>query len=153
MPDQRTNGKTGTVKKLLQSAAKARLERLECERMLFMLKRERAVLSEFCKDETEQCPNQEALCRLLDAQERELTERMEDCLRQMRQVTLLIDLLPDRRHRVILFLRYVDALGWNAIRTTLEKEYDLWYENRQIYRLHNAALQELEACAARIRRQ
>lgn len=49
--------------------------------------------------------------------------------------------LPDVRQRTILRLRYVDLLGWNAVREGLQ-EYGLYYEDRQMFRLHGAALAE-----------
>ena len=49
--------------------------------------------------------------------------------------------LPDVRQRTILRLRYVDVLGWNSVREGLQ-EYGLYYEDRQMFRLHGAALAE-----------
>ena len=132
------------VKAFLRSAYEARLERVGCERLLFLLRQERAALERPCSNEKVLRPDRDALCRMLEGQERELTEQIADCCGRMRQVMKLIDTLPDRKQRAILFLRYVEAMEWPVLRETLEKEYALWYEERQIFRLHNAALRELQ---------
>lgn len=49
--------------------------------------------------------------------------------------------LPDVRQRTILRLRYIDLLGWNAVRESLQ-EYGIYYEDRQMFRLHGVALAE-----------
>ena len=127
----------------LRSAAGARMELVRCEKLLFLLKRERETLSQPCLDEHGLRPDRDTLSRLLGEQERELTQRIADSVDRIRGAMELIDLLRDERQRTVLFLRYVDCLAWNDIQQSLEKEYGVVYDIRQVYRFHAAALREL----------
>ena len=62
-------------------------------------------------------------------------------IRRIAVVEDFIATLPDVRQRTILRLRYIDVLGWNSVREGLQ-EYGLYYEDRQMFRLHGAALAE-----------
>lgn len=62
-------------------------------------------------------------------------------VRRIAAVEDFIATLPDVRQRTILRLRYLDLLGWNSVRDGLQ-EYGLYYEDRQMFRLHGAALAE-----------
>lgn len=75
----------------------------------------------------------------------EQTNEMYDSIRRLlawgRLVELFIGTLPDERHRTILRLRYVDSLGWRRIQVEM-KGYGFYYEDRQTFNLHGAALAE-----------
>ena len=47
--------------------------------------------------------------------------------------------LPDPKHRAVLRLRYVDTLRWPVVLERLH-DYDLYYSERQMHRIHGAAL-------------
>ena len=70
-----------------------------------------------------------------------LREEHQDALRQEREVLRFLSRLPDAAHREILTLRYVHCLRWPRIREELERS-GVYYEERQIYRIHGNALQE-----------
>lgn len=65
-------------------------------------------------------------------------------VKQIEAVEQFIAQLPDARHRTVLRLRYVDCLRWEQVDERL-KEYGLYYDERTVYRLHGAALQEARA--------
>ena len=74
-----------------------------------------------------------------------LLRRQEAYLRRIDQVEAFIEELPDARHRTILRLRYVDCRRWDAVQQGL-REYGLWYEERNVYKLHGAALLSARRC-------
>lgn len=55
---------------------------------------------------------------------------------------VMIEALPDLRERLILHLRYLDGLSWDEVIEGLKK-YSLFYEQRQVARLHKAAIAAL----------
>lgn len=69
----------------------------------------------------------------------ELREQEQEYLRRVSLVSAFIDLLPTTAHRVLLHLRYVEMLPWSKVRARLP-EYKIFYEQRQVYRLHGEAL-------------
>ena len=72
--------------------------------------------------------------------ETRLTEEHREALVREREVLTFLSRLPDASHREVLTLRYVSCLRWPQIREELEKV-GLYYEERQIYRIHGNALQ------------
>ena len=72
--------------------------------------------------------------------ETRLTEEHQEALAREREVAAFLSRLPDASHREVLTLRYVSCLRWPQIREELEKA-GLYYEERQIYRIHGNALQ------------
>ena len=72
--------------------------------------------------------------------ETRLTEEYREALAREREVSTFLSRLPDASHREVLTLRYVNCLRWPQIREELEKV-GLYYEERQIYRIHGNALQ------------
>lgn len=58
--------------------------------------------------------------------------------RQLAAISL-IDHLDNAAYRVLLTLRYVDCMTWSSIPEAMEK-FNLYYCERQIYRLHGEAL-------------
>lgn len=70
-----------------------------------------------------------------------LLDNYREALRQEIEVEKFIALLRKDSHRIILRLRYVDCLRWPGVLKELEKK-DLYYSERQVYRLHGEALHE-----------
>lgn len=75
----------------------------------------------------------------------EQTNELYDSIRRLlewgRMVETFIGTLPDEKQRTVLRLRYVDSLGWKRVQTEMQG-YGFYYEERQVYRLHGAALAE-----------
>ena len=80
------------------------------------------------------------LAALADADGEALRKHTE-ALKRMREIEEFIDQLPTRESRIILRLRYIDLMKWRKIKYALEKS-RIYYEERQIYRLHGQALRE-----------
>lgn len=80
------------------------------------------------------------LAALADADGEALRKHAE-ALKRMREIEEFIDQLPTRESRIILRLRYIDLMKWRKIKYALEKS-RIYYEERQIYRLHGQALRE-----------
>lgn len=59
----------------------------------------------------------------------------------VKQVEEFIDLLPTDKHKEILKLRYVNCLNWPEVARLLEHA-GFYYDIRQVFRLHGAALEE-----------
>ncbi len=85
-------------------------------------------------------PHRDGLQAALADLETRLTEEHREALERERAVSSFLSHLPDASHREVLTLRYVHCLRWPQIREELEKV-GLYYEERQIYRIHGNALQ------------
>lgn len=85
-------------------------------------------------------PHRDGLQAALADLETRLTEEHREALERERAVSSFLSRLPDASHREVLTLRYVHCLRWPQIREELEKV-GLYYEERQIYRIHGNALQ------------
>ena len=85
-------------------------------------------------------PHRDGLQAALVDLETRLTEEHREALERERAVSSFLSHLPDASHREVLTLRYVNCLRWPQIREELEKA-GLYYEERQIYRIHGNALQ------------
>ena len=85
-------------------------------------------------------PHRDGLQAALVDLEPRLTEEHREALERERAVSSFLSHLPDASHREVLTLRYVHCLRWPQIREELEKA-GLYYEERQIYRIHGNALQ------------
>ncbi len=60
--------------------------------------------------------------------------------RRESEVEAFLNLIPDRVHRVLLHLKYVDLLKWPQIMEKLPK-YKIFYGERHIHRIHGDALE------------
>lgn len=136
-----------TADEFLRSVGEARAEARRCESRIEALRSQcekvtaaygSAAGSRSGGDGSE---HRDALLAELADQTREQCGRLRALLAQIRRVEAFIDALPDERHRAILRLRYVDGLVWREVTAELER-CGIFYEQRQIYRLHNAALAE-----------
>ena len=85
-------------------------------------------------------PHRDGLQAALADLETRLTEEHREALERERAGSSFLSRLPDASHREVLALRYVHCLRWPQIREELEKA-GLYYEERQIYRIHGNALQ------------
>ena len=85
-------------------------------------------------------PHRDGLQAALADLETRLSEEHREALERERAVSSFLSHLPDASHREVLTLRYVHCLRWPQIREELEKA-GLYYEERQIYRIHGNALQ------------
>ena len=85
-------------------------------------------------------PHRDGLQAALADLETRLSEEHREALERERAVSSFLSRLPDASHREVLTLRYVHCLRWPQIREELEKA-GLYYEERQIYRIHGNALQ------------
>ena len=76
------------------------------------------------------------------ADERQEEQRLvEEELRKYHEVERFIARLSDPARRTILRLRYLEGLSWTQIHRRVCQE-GLYYSERQIFRLHGAALKE-----------
>ena len=73
---------------------------------------------------------------LLEALEEQLQAKLHDELKKLRTVQNLIWQMPQSTKRTLLALRYLDGLSW------LEVARRLGYSTRNVFRLHDAALDE-----------
>ena len=73
---------------------------------------------------------------LLEALEEQLQAKLQDELKKLRTVQNLIWQMPQSTKRTLLALRYLDGLSW------LEVARRLGYSTRNVFRLHDAALDE-----------
>jgi len=85
-------------------------------------------------------PHKDGLLVLLADRSAELDAVIRRLWDRERLVEAFIALLPDERHRAVLTLRYIDCLRWPQVEEKL-KELGVWYDERQMFRLHGAALQ------------
>ena len=80
------------------------------------------------------------LAMLADS-DREAVAKHAEALECMKDIEDFIERLPTRESRIILRLRYVELLRWPQVKRALERSH-VFYEERQIYRLHGIALRE-----------
>lgn len=59
----------------------------------------------------------------------------------LKHVEAFIDLIPQDKYREVLKLRYVNCMTWPEVARRLESV-GYYYEIRQVFRLHGAALEE-----------
>ena len=88
-----------------------------------------------------------ALPELVRAQARKCGELLEAALAEELCAERLIAGLPDPRERCVLRLRYLSGMSWREIVQFFEDTSDPVCE-RQIYRIHRAALQSVNAALA-----
>lgn len=135
---------TYDARDFLRSVREARIEKRRCEYRLAELRAQ-------CERTT---PNyntapggggsdahKDALLIAASEQADALREKAAAYLRRIDAVENFISSLPDVKHRSVLRLRYADGLGWPDVNEGL-RDYGLYYEERQMYRLHGAALSE-----------
>lgn len=71
----------------------------------------------------------------------ELYTRLNGHYDLVKEVESFIELIPTDKYKAVLKLRYVDCLSWNKVTTRLESA-GYYYDTRQIFRIHGAALEE-----------
>lgn len=131
------------VEDFLRSVKDARIEkrrcefrleelRSQCERMTAAYGPSAGGAGELHKD---------ALLIAAAEQSDELRRKAALYVRRIAAVEEFIATLPDLKQRTILRLRYVDLLRWDGVKDGL-REYGLYYEDRQMFRLHGSALTE-----------
>lgn len=128
----------------LRSVREARIEKRRCEYRLFELRAQ-------CERTTAAygtspaggggSTHKDALLIAAAEQTDALRDKAAAYLRRIDAVENFISTLPDVTHRSILRLRYADGLGWPDVNAGLH-DYGLYYEERQMFRLHGAALAE-----------
>ena len=86
---------------------------------------------------------------LADYRDKEF-EAEERELEAYRSVEEFISMLPSRKHRTVLRLKYLDCLSWVKVQM---KMYDIgdFYSERHIYRIHDKALESAEEVWRKIR--
>ena len=128
----------------LRSVRALRSERLQAERRIEQLRTEAEHITTSYKlignvsgggDQ-----HKDALLAELADRSTELEEKIRALWRREALVDTFIERIPDARHRAILRLRYIDCLPWPKVQAALEA-LGFWYDERQIFRLHGAALQ------------
>ncbi len=78
-----------------------------------------------------------------------LRELYAEAVRKETEVERFISLLEEDSHRILLRLRYVDLLTWTEVQEAM-KQSNIYYSERQIYRIHGEALQEARGVWARL---
>lgn len=81
-------------------------------------------------------PIAEAAASIADA-ERLYAQYAAESMQVLQEITAIIKQVPDDRLQTLLILRYVNGLTWESVAR------EMAYEERQIYRLHGEALQEV----------
>lgn len=134
---------TYDARDFLRSVREARIEKRRCEHRLAELRAqcERTTTAYSAVPGGGGDTHKDALLIAAAEQTDALREKAAAYLRQIDAVENFISSLPDVKHRSILRLRYADGLGWPDVNAGLH-EYGLYYEERQMYRLHGAALSE-----------
>lgn len=75
-------------------------------------------------------------------QRQKLLEQEVRYAEQMMAVTEFISRVDHSTYQAILTLRYVQQLPWPALTEALKKEFNIYYSERQVTRLHGRALAE-----------
>ena len=134
---------TYDARDFLRSVREARIEKRRCEHRLAELRAqcERTTATYSAVPGGGGDTHKDALLIAAAEQTDALREKAAAYLRRIDAVENFITTLPDVKHRSILRLRYADGLGWPDVNAGLH-EYGLYYEERQMYRLHGAALAE-----------
>ena len=86
-------------------------------------------------------PHKDSLLVEISDRSEALDELIKACWRREDLVGEFIQELEDYRHRAILRFRYIECLRWTSVVEEL-KTVGLFYDERQVYRLHGVALQE-----------
>lgn len=130
------------AKEFLLTAIEAKTEASRFERKVHWLeaRTERVTASLTGMPRSGNADAERAWAALADARTA-YTDRLIVAIQQEQEVANFIDLLPSRESRMILRLRYVDALRWPRILEQMETT-GLNYSERQMYRLHGRALNE-----------
>lgn len=131
------------VRSFLRSVRSARLERRQAERSLELLRTEaeRITASFSLAGGGGGDAHRDALLIELADRGKELEGVIRRQWAREREVEGFINQLPDERHRAVLRLRYVECLSWPKVLAGMQAV-GLWYEERQMFRLHGAALRE-----------
>ena len=126
----------------LRSVRTLRSERLYAERRIERLfaEAERITMSYKLAGGGSGDVHRDALLAELADRSVELARKVRELWRREELVEAFIEGLPDDRHRAILRLRYIGCLPWPKVRAALEA-LGFWYDERQVFRLHGAALQ------------
>ena len=76
------------------------------------------------------------VCKIIDRKD-ELKKKVDELAQLSAEIQLTISQLDNADYRVILYKRYIESEAWQDIAMTMG------YSERQIYRFHAAALNEL----------
>lgn len=136
--------KTDPARAFLLSVREARTERKQLERRLSQLRSEAERITAAYGDRQpggSGDPHRDALLAEIADRSAGLDGAVRKCWRVEELADDFIHELGDYRHRAILRLRYIDCLRWPKLTEALT-ELGLWYEERQVFRLHGVALQE-----------
>lgn len=76
------------------------------------------------------------VCKIIDRKD-ELKKKVDELAQLSAEIQLTISQLDNADHRIILYKRYIESEAWQDIAITMG------YSERQIYRFHAAALNEL----------
>lgn len=135
--------KLDPVRAFLESVQEAKFEQGRCYRKYLELDAK-------CRSITSQLSgmpgggsgdkHKDGLLVILADQGREYLRRYKEAEQRAAQVEAFINRIPDPRQRAVLLLRYVDLLSWPKVVEGLE-EYDIYYTERQVHRIHGDALQ------------
>lgn len=82
-------------------------------------------------------PIAEAAASIADT-ERLLAESRAEAIRTMNEITRTIQQISDDKLQTLLILRYIEGMTWESVAR------EMAYEERQIYRLHGIALQQIK---------
>ena len=82
-------------------------------------------------------PIAEAAASIADT-ERLLAESRAEAIRIMNEITRTIQQISDDKLQTLLILRYIEGMTWESVAR------EMAYEERQIYRLHGIALQQIK---------
>lgn len=80
-----------------------------------------------------------ALAALADARQR-AAGKLEDVLREKKEMEEFIDSVPGEVNRVVLRLRYIEMLDWPHVAYQMDRA-GIPYSQRQLLRIHGQALQ------------
>ena len=97
---------------------------------------------DFSKDRVQSTPENDKLLRLIDRVdkiERETVEEIHDLNESRQEIVHKIELVPNERHRRLLYDRYVLCLKWSEISIGLSNT-DEPLDMRWVYRMHRYAL-------------
>ena len=137
-------GRSGrmTAEEFLRSVREAKMEQARCEARLAALsaqtQRLTASYGTVPKGGSADRHRDDAMIAVAE-QVDEVLAASAKYLQLIGQVERFVIGLPDARHRAVLRLRYVDGLKWTAVAEGL-KAYGLYYDMRQVFRLHGDAL-------------
>ena len=137
---------TRNVKTYLLSAKDAYRDARSCEDRIEQLQSEAARITsspDAVPSGGTRDPHRDAILAALADHLQELSEKQLLFVKRRASVDAFIETLRAGDHRVILRLRYIQMLPWSKVLKKLP-DYGMFYEDRNVYRLHARALQEAQ---------